>query len=235
MGDTWKTLRSTFTPIFTSGKMKVMLKFIKKISGHLEDDLAKKAKLGEEIDLKDSFGKFSLDGLATCAFGVDAESFTNEKSVFVKYAADLFKNLPLDFVGLFFALIPGVLWFKEIFNINVFRPQAINFFRDVILKNLEARRKSSERKNDMIDLMLDALKEEEKGQDDGIDVDLKVSHEKKIKLTDDDIVSTALVILLLLLLSFYSLSTPLLLSYKSLTIILLLSYYTPTSLILLSS
>ena len=209
MGDTWKTFRSTFTPIFTSGKMKVMLEFIKKISGHLEDDLAKKAKLGEEIDLKDGFGKFSLDGLATCAFGVDAESFTNEKSVFVKYAANMFDTDNLNF---FFPLIPGVNWLKETFNISTFKPQSTKYFRDVILKNLEARRKSSKRRNDMIDLMLDALEVQENEADEGIEADLKVSHSKKMKLTDDDIVATAIVILLPLLLSYYSPTNLLLLS-----------------------
>ena len=80
----------------------------------------------------------------------------------------------------------------------------------------------------MIDLMLDALKEAEKEEDEGIEADLKVSHSKKMKLTDDDIVATAMVILLLLL-SYYYTTTLLLFSDYSSTTFLLLSYLSPTT------
>ena len=64
---------STFTPIFTSGKMKSMLKFIKHIGKNLAYEL--KIKANNELKLKDVFfGKFSLDSLASSAFGVDADS-----------------------------------------------------------------------------------------------------------------------------------------------------------------
>merc|ERR1719237_203915 len=92
-GDAWKNIRSTFTPIFTSGKMKVMLHFIKETSNFLTEDLALKAKAGEEFELKESFGKYSLDALASCAFGVDGQSFTNDNSVFVKNAAEIFNQI----------------------------------------------------------------------------------------------------------------------------------------------
>ena len=60
--------------------MKGMLKFIKHIAGDLTNEMEQKAKKGEEFELKDVFGKFSLDALASSAFGVNAESFTNENS-----------------------------------------------------------------------------------------------------------------------------------------------------------
>merc|ERR1712038_1570947 len=70
-GDEWKNVRSAFTPTFTSGKMKGMLKFIKHIAGDLEKEIEEKAAAGEEFELKDVYGKFSLDALASSAFGVN--------------------------------------------------------------------------------------------------------------------------------------------------------------------
>ena len=83
-GDDWKSVRSAFTPIFTSGKMKGMLKFIKHVAGDLTEEIKTKANECEEFELKDVFGKFSLDAMASSAFGVNAESFKNENSKFVK-------------------------------------------------------------------------------------------------------------------------------------------------------
>ena len=106
-GDEWKDVRTTFSPIFTSGKMKGMLKYIIHVSNGLVQELETKAKLKEEFELKDVFGKFSLDALASAAFGVDGESFTNKDSLFVKYAARIFEATKLDMTIFSLRMIPG--------------------------------------------------------------------------------------------------------------------------------
>ena len=82
-GDLWKNIRSTFTPIFTSGKMKAMLIFMQESSKHLVKGFEQKADMNEEFELKSMTGKFAMDAIASCAFGINAESFTNENSKFV--------------------------------------------------------------------------------------------------------------------------------------------------------
>jgi hypothetical protein len=57
-GDEWKDVRSTFSPIFTSGKLKGMLRFITGVTEHLVQDFAAKAKLGTDFELKEVYGKF---------------------------------------------------------------------------------------------------------------------------------------------------------------------------------
>jgi len=200
-GDEWKDVRTTFSPIFTSGKMKGMLKYILHISGGLVDELEMKAKDGEEFELKDVFGKFSLDALASAAFGVDGESFTNKDSLFVKYAARIFEQTKLDMVIFSLRMIPGV---PEIFNllkINTNKPKETKFFRDVIMKTIKMRRETKERKNDLVDLMLDAIKEEKQveGTEEELDQyekDMKLNHKRRGKQIDElVIVSTALILL----------------------------------------
>jgi len=200
-GDHWKKIRSTFTPIFTSGKIKVMFKFIKETSQALADELSEKAKAGEEFELKGTFGKFSLDALASCAFGVDAQSFTNPKSVFVKHAADTFALSGWDNLMFMIRFIPGANFILEAFNINVFKPTATKYLSDVILKTLEVRRKSGGKRNDLIDLMLDCIEDgdilddkrpEEESQ---FDQDQQFNHKKESKLSNEEIVATAMVFL----------------------------------------
>jgi len=201
-GDTWKHIRSTFTPIFTSGKMKVMLHFIKGTSNLLTEDLALKAKAGEEFELKESFGKYSLDALASCAFGVDGQSFTNDKSVFVKNAAEIFNQGGMLMLAFLINLIPGTNQLLELLNINIMKPKETKYFRDLILNTMNARKKSKARRNDIIDLMLDCLKEDEEedmeaeDNNNQFDKDQKFAHNKKgAKVSEDEVVATALVML----------------------------------------
>ena len=51
--------------------------FIRETSQRLIDEIATHAKSHDDIELKDVFGKFSMDTIASCAFGVDAQSFSN--------------------------------------------------------------------------------------------------------------------------------------------------------------
>ncbi len=57
--------------------MKAMMVFIRETSQNLIKEIHKHATNGSEVELKDVFGKFSMDTIASCAFGVDAQSFSS--------------------------------------------------------------------------------------------------------------------------------------------------------------
>jgi len=201
-GTKWKDVRATFSPVFTSGKMKLMMKFIQAISEKLVKEFDKAAENDKDVELKEVFGKFSMDTIASCAFGVDAESFDNEDSQLVKNAAKIFTFSLLDglkIIGV--AMIPGLDKVYEFFNINVMKPKETGFFVDVIRKTIKRRRESDERRNDLIDLMLDAMSEEndKPGADtedvDQYERDMKLNHVSGIKAFDEKtIVSTAMIL-----------------------------------------
>jgi len=202
VGDEWKAIRSAFTPIFTSGKMKGMLKFIKHLAGDLTNEMEKKAKTGEEFELKDVFGKFSIDALASSAFGVNAESFTNENSMFVKNAAAIFKYTSLEYAIVALKFIPGVSKLISLLQLNLTKPKETRFFRDVILQTIRHRRETKERKNDMVDLMLDCIKEdplmvEDVEPKEQYEKDMNMSSSKKSKhnLDEETVFASALVLL----------------------------------------
>ena len=144
-----------------------------------------------------------MDGISSTPFGVNSESFTNKNSTFIKNAAAMFKVSLLD--QLLFAVksIPGV---PEVFNLlklNTFKPKETTFFRDIILQTIRARRNTKERKNDLVDLMLDCMKDDSNvnnGDDETTDQyekDMQLSNNKKSKHNLDEIsvVATALVFL----------------------------------------
>ena len=202
-GEEWKDIRSCFSPIFTSGKMKGMLALIKEAALGLTKELEEKADMGAEFDLKLTFGKFSMEALASSVFGVHARSFSNAGSVFVNNAAAIFLNSPLENFLLLIKFIPGVIALQKFLNINTFKPGPTKYLADIIKRALKERRDSGGRRNDMIDLMLDCIKEEgtveggDTAEDNNqFDKDMKLDHAKKQgKVSEEEIVATAIVFL----------------------------------------
>ena len=157
-GDLWKNIRSTFTPIFTSGKMKAMLIFMQETCDQLVNAFDKYAEKNEAFEVKRVLGSYSMDTIASCAFGVNAESFTNENSKFVQYASTIFTQSLKDGIKFFFAIVPGGLQLMRALDISVMPDTETKFFYQAIMSSLNHRRQHKERRNDLIDLMLDAIK-----------------------------------------------------------------------------
>ena len=200
-GETWKNLRTTFTPIFTSGKMKAMMIFMQETCKRLIDDIDGYAKTGESFELKKPAGNFSMDTIASCAFGVDSQAFTNKDSKFVQYASSIFQQTVKDGLKIMFPfLVPNGAKIMGALNISVGKATEMNFFYDVIMSSLEHRRETKTRRNDLIDLMMDAIKgdiEHDKlGEDEQFEKDAKLKYEsKKFEHEEIIIVATALIIL----------------------------------------
>ena len=150
--------------------MKGMMKYIKHVGAQLNDEFGRKEEQGEEFELKEVFGKFSLDALASCAFGIDAESFSSSESQFVDHAATIFGGGFVSGVGQFLRFVPGMGHIFKFFNINIFHPKSITFFRDIVLQTLKTRKESKERRNDLIDLILDSIKDDKGGNEDDEEV-----------------------------------------------------------------
>ena len=56
--------------------------------------------------------------------------------------------------------VPGVAQIFKALNINIFHPKSVTFFRDVVLQTLKARKDSKDKRNDLIDMILDCSKDE---------------------------------------------------------------------------
>ena len=197
-GEEWKQVRSTFSPIFTSGKMKGMLGFVKTTADNLVKELDKYASGEEEAECKKIYGCYTMDGLASAAFGMDINSFEKgENSVFTKYAEALFKISALESIGLMLKVtVPGVASLLEGLNINIWKKKETKFFHEVVLSTIKMRREGKqERRNDLVsskssfpfvvtprfqvDLMMDSIKqdlkaEEEEKQEEQYEKDMKL-------------------------------------------------------------
>ncbi len=131
-GQDWRAVRSKFTPIFTSGKLKWMLEFLYASSANMIADIDGRAAKGDYMDLKRIAGKFSLDSIASCAFGVEAKAFSDADSPFVRNVLSVFSRSSKDAVKIMLSNIPGMVGLMRIFDISIFKPQETQFFRDTI-------------------------------------------------------------------------------------------------------
>lgn len=119
-GDKWKISRGRFTPIFSQGKIKMVFpciksvceQFIKHIDDKIEND-------ENEFESKDICSKYTIENVASCAFGVEAGCFKEENSQFMIMARNIFDPSFLNYlkqmVILFIPSLTNVLKVSYVF------------------------------------------------------------------------------------------------------------------------
>ena len=68
-----------------------MMVFINDACDRLNRAMDKIADSGEAFEAKSLLGKFSMDTIASCAFGLDANVHATDKSIFVQHANEIFR------------------------------------------------------------------------------------------------------------------------------------------------
>ena len=160
--------------------------------------VSKLAKNEVEFETRSLTGKYSVDGLASCAFGVEAGSFDDENSEFFLHAKGAFgiltqeedpnkKKSLLEKITRVFRiirivtsfLIPNVIkkaaamfGFVDIFA-NFMANEHSKFLMSVIESSIIERKTSQTRRNDLVDMMIDAINEDPRdASEDGVEDNL---------------------------------------------------------------
>lgn len=131
-GDEWKDTRQAVSPIFTSGKLKTMMILIDDVIEELVKSVGDKSDQDEMFELKDMLGRFSMDTIASCAFGVDSESFSNPNSKFAEHARNIFTRSKKETLLAVASLIPGMMKVFNFFEVSLFKPTETQFFVRVV-------------------------------------------------------------------------------------------------------
>ena len=137
-GEEWKNVRTTFSPVFTSGKMKLMQKFMQITCTKLEAEFGKHADENSEIELRSNVEKYTTDVTASCTFGINANSFTEERSKFSEHSTNIF-----DFGFKFMlGLLPGGHQILRMMNMSAMDETKTAFFYEAIMTTLKYRREN---------------------------------------------------------------------------------------------
>lgn len=186
----WRQLRSLISPAFTGSKMRLMLTLVGECTqgfmAHLERDLAGQSRV---IDVLDVARRYTSDTIATAAFGLEVNSLENPDNEFYKMGnsvSDFNGVQGLKFLG--YSGFPGLM---KLLRIPFFNTKQSKFIRSLVHDTIAHREQSKLRRNDMIDLLIEAKNghlfhnadEPEAGADMGF-ATVEESHIGKDNMTD---------------------------------------------------
>ena len=156
-GQKWKEQRNIMSPAFSGSKMKAMHQLCLDNAANLSSYLREQTFTQGDVELKEASGRFTMDNIASCAFGVNCNSFKDPNTEFVKHASVFFKPLSkYDFLR--FVLL-GILP-RQLGNLLPDRAEAAGeFFRRVVVSTLAHRQASDADRRDYLHLLLEAQKQ----------------------------------------------------------------------------
>ncbi|XP_046391290.1 cytochrome P450 9e2-like [Ischnura elegans] len=221
-GRKWKVVRSLMTPAFTSGKIKAMvhmvdivaLQFVKYLNklnktvdkventdqvneendnGISSNEDNSKPQSGREMEMKELFGRYTFDVISSCAFGVQCDSLLQPEAEFVQVVSK-FDYIPLKMRLLIFLVIMGNTWLLHFVELHFLNHKALSFLV-ALLKRTKNEREAGEqeKRNDFLQLMIDAKEGESHEKEAGNDKESESPHKV---LTDEVIISQCLLFLL---------------------------------------
>lgn len=155
----WKDMRSTLSPAFTGSKMRLMFDLLTECGQTSTKSLKEEIeKTGENsYEMRELLSKFTVDMIATCAFGLSVDSFKNPENDFQKIA-QVSTNLTKSIIGLKFVAYQMIPKFMSFFKIQLFPSYVKDFFTETIIDTMRIREEQGIVRHDMINLLIQAKK-----------------------------------------------------------------------------
>lgn len=148
-GQRWKHVRAQSTPSFSSGKIKAMMPLIKETNTTLLNYMKKFE--GVPVELDPLNNKITADNVASCAFGLEGGSFTQEKPRFVEFAKEPINPTTMNIIKGFMIFVCPSL--ARIIKVKFFRQETIDYLKGVIEQTMQYRKDNNVQRNDLLDEM----------------------------------------------------------------------------------
>ncbi|PVD33388.1 hypothetical protein C0Q70_04644 [Pomacea canaliculata] len=194
--DHWKHARSVLSPTFSSGKMRNIVPLIQHCLDHLLEAVKKQGENGKSIEVRKIVECFTMDTIAMTQFGMDVDPHNNPEAGFVKNAKTAMSYVTSPILMLC-ALFPFMYYFFRLFNISPMNNGSQAFFYMAVSSAIKERTKENKKRTDLLQLMLDAHKENPVWEDD-LDPDSKLEYNvfKGKGFTEEEILANSLVFML---------------------------------------
>lgn len=158
-GDQWKYARSKVAPAFTSGKIKTMFPLILEVCNELKQHMQRQIdSVDGTFEAHNLCAEFTTDVVASCAFGIKANTLRKPDSQFRKMGIKLFEPGSI-FRQMEIMLVIFVPKVASLFKLKFIDKRTEEFFKDLILKAFAFREKHEEfKRNDFINLLMQLRK-----------------------------------------------------------------------------
>ncbi|XP_053977984.1 cytochrome P450 9e2-like [Hylaeus volcanicus] len=153
-GDRWREMRKVLSPTFTSAKMKIMFNLIIDCADNFTKHIAKQSKDGKVFNVKDIFGRYTNDVIATTSFGIAVDSMEdpeNEFFVFAKQTVQAFNNQTVKMM-----LITNFPNLARLLRMRLFNEATHRYFASVVANTVQMRKEKGIYRPDMIQLMIES-------------------------------------------------------------------------------
>ncbi|XP_063381051.1 cytochrome P450 6B2-like isoform X1 [Cydia fagiglandana] len=148
-GETWRGLRSRFSPIFTNSKMKNMMYLLNDRADKFVDYVSEIIATTPEQDIHGLLQKYTMSTITGCAFGLDIDTFRGDIQTLKRVDKEMFTpNYAVEFDMMF----PGVL--KKL-NMSAFPAYIGNFFKELVETVTTQRNGKPSNRKDFMDLILE--------------------------------------------------------------------------------
>lgn len=152
-------MRATLSPAFTGSKMRQMFDFVSDVGQQTARSMRDEIKGGSEdsFEFKTLATKFTVDVIASCAFGIEVNSFKTPDNDFYKIAmritnANSFRQI-LKFFGMMMS--PKLMKFV---GVTLIDSDINQFFREATVETMKVREQKGIVRHDMINLLMQARK-----------------------------------------------------------------------------
>ncbi|XP_047996586.1 cytochrome P450 6B5-like [Leguminivora glycinivorella] len=146
--ETWRLLRSRFSPLFTPGKLRNMMYLLSECGDRLVEHVARVTQLNLEQDVYDMTRKYTQDAIASCAFGIDIDAFNQEHDTFQKVHSNMFN---MSFSRDLELIYPGIM---VKMGGSLIPTEVITYFINLVKSVTKQRNDKPTNRNDFIDLIL---------------------------------------------------------------------------------
>uniref|UniRef100_A0A0K8T213 Cytochrome P450 6a14 n=1 Tax=Lygus hesperus TaxID=30085 RepID=A0A0K8T213_LYGHE len=148
-GEHWKVMRNKLTPTFSSGKLKGMHSQLVDCADSLLHYM-KEFEDGKPFEARDVITRFTIDVIASCAFGLNLDTIKNPENDFRRMALGIFK--PSRRMKMIMFLRGAAPWLLPLLKIQVNKSVKKNFFVDAVEGTLEYRKQNNVVRQDFLHL-----------------------------------------------------------------------------------
>lgn len=153
----WKHMRNLLTPAFSSGKLRKMNAKVLQCIDTLYKNLEKTIEKKETFEFRGLAGAFTMDAIASTAFGLKIDSQNDPKNPFVMMARKAFDFSFASINAILFLFFPYLMKpLSTLGLVSMFPRDAVNFFSAAVDRALTERKDRDSDDVDFLQLMANA-------------------------------------------------------------------------------